>query len=110
MPLDNFEQHLESFVLNTRNAYESARNEINRLNTTKNEYMKICRGFRVFEYALCQKTKTRKRRKSTQSFFQIKKHPVLTLYRYYKTAKNQSVYYLSTMLALRIIKVNLKLQ
>ena len=42
--------------------------------------------------------------------FQIKKHPVLTLYSYYKTAKNQSVYFLSTILALRIGKVNFKLQ
>ena len=42
--------------------------------------------------------------------FYIKKHPVLTLYRSYKTAKNQSVYYLCTILALTIGKVNFKLQ
>ena len=42
--------------------------------------------------------------------FQIKKHPVLMLYGYYKTANNQSVYYLSTISALRIEKVNFKLQ
>ena len=42
--------------------------------------------------------------------FQIKNHPVLMLYRYYKTANNQSVYYLSTISALRIEKVNFKLQ
>ena len=28
------------------------------------------------------------------------KHPVLTVYRYYKTAKKQPIYYLSTILAL----------
>ena len=73
-----FEQHLESFVMNTQNAWESARNQINRINTSKNELLKIFRGFRVFEYALWQKTKTRKCRKSIE---RSKKHPVLTIYR-----------------------------
>ena len=48
----NFEQHFESCLLNTKNAWESARNQVNSLNTSKNELMKIFRGFRVFEYAL----------------------------------------------------------
>ena len=34
----------------------------------------IFRGFRVFEYALWQKTKTGKRRKSTESFLNQKIH------------------------------------
>ena len=58
MLLDNFEQHLESFILNARNAQKSAQNKITSLNTSKNELLKIFRGFRVFEYALWQKTKT----------------------------------------------------
>ena len=72
MLLDNFEQHLESFILNARNAQKSAQNKITSLNTSKNELLKIFRGFRVFEYALWQKTKTRKCRKSTESFLNLK--------------------------------------
>ena len=52
MLIANFEQHFESCLLNTKNACESARNQVNSLNTSKNELMKIFRGFRVFEYAL----------------------------------------------------------
>ena len=58
MLLDNFEQHLESFVLNTQNAWQSSQNQTIRLNTSKNELLRIFCGFRVFEYALWQKTKT----------------------------------------------------
>ena len=36
------------------------------------------------------------------------KHPVLTVYRYQKTAKKQSIFYLSTILALRIRKAIFK--
>ena len=36
--------------------------------TSKSSNNKIIRGFRIFEYALWQKTKTRKCRKSTESF------------------------------------------
>ena len=38
------------------------------LNTSKNELLKIFCGFRVFEYAPWQKMKTRKYRKSMESF------------------------------------------
>ena len=38
----------------------------------KNELIKIFRGFRVFEYALWQETKTQKRWKSTESFLNQK--------------------------------------
>ena len=72
MLLENFEQHLESFVLNAQNAYKSAQNQITSLNTPKNELLKIFRGFRVFDYALWQKTKTRNGRKSTESFLNLK--------------------------------------
>ena len=58
---------------------ESARNEINRLNTSKNELPKILRGFRIFEYALCQKTKTRKYRKPTERFLNQKEPGVNAL-------------------------------
>ena len=72
MLLDNFEQHLESFILNARNAQKSAQNKITSLNTSKNELLKIFRGFWVFKYDLWKKTKTRKRRKSTENFLNLK--------------------------------------
>ena len=40
--------------------------------TSKSSNNKIFCGFRVFEYALWQKTKTRKCRKSTESFLNQK--------------------------------------
>ena len=49
MLLDNFEQHLESFILNAQNAKKSAQNKITSLNTFKNELLKIFRDFRVFK-------------------------------------------------------------
>ena len=51
----------------TQNAYKSAQNQIKSL-TSKNKLVKVFRGFRFFEYALWQKNKPRKRRKSTESF------------------------------------------
>ena len=81
MLLDNVDQHVESFLLNTENAYESARNQINILNTSKNELLKTFRSFRVFEYALWQKTKSRKRRKPTESFSN-EKTPFVNGYHY----------------------------
>ena len=38
--------------------------------------------------------------KINRKFSKSKKHPVLTTYRYKKTAEKQSIYYLSTILAL----------
>ena len=52
MLIDNLEQHFDSCALNAQNAWKSAGNQINSLNTSKNELVKIFRGFRVFEYAL----------------------------------------------------------
>ena len=49
MLLDDFDQQLESFVLNAQNAQKSAQNQITSLNISKNELLKIFRGFRVFE-------------------------------------------------------------
>ena len=72
MPLDNFEQHFESFVLNTQNDYKSAQDQINRLNIAKNELLKIFGGFQIFKHALWQKMKTRKRQESTESFLNQK--------------------------------------
>ena len=74
MLLDNFEQHIESCVLNTEKVCKSARNQINSLNTSENRLLKIFLSFRVFEYALWQKTKTRKCWKSTESFLNQKIH------------------------------------
>ena len=50
--------HIESCVLNTQNTYESAPNQINSPNTSKNDLLNILRGSRIFEYALRQKIKT----------------------------------------------------
>ena len=49
MLIDNFEQYFKNCVLNAQNAQKSAENQINRLNTSKNEPMKMFRGFLVFE-------------------------------------------------------------
>ena len=72
MPLDNFEQHVESFVLDTQNDYKSAQEQINRLNIAKNELLKIFGGFQIFKHALWQKMKTRKCQESTESFLNQK--------------------------------------
>ena len=68
MLIDNFEQHFVNFVLKVQNVLRSAQNHINSLNTLKNELVKIFLGFWVFEYAIWQKMKIRKRGKSTESF------------------------------------------
>ena len=72
MPLDNFEQHFESFVLDTQNDYKSAQDQISRLNIAKNELLKIFGGFQIFKHALWQKMKTRKCQESTESFLNQK--------------------------------------
>ena len=82
MLIDNFEQHFDICVLNAQNPQKSAQNQINGLNTSKNELKKIFRGFRIFEYALWQKTKTRKCRKLTESFLNKKKAPTANGYQY----------------------------
>ena len=64
--------HIESCVLNTQNTYESAPNQINSPNTSKNDLLNILRGSRIFEYALRQKIKTRIHRKSAESFLNQK--------------------------------------
>ena len=69
---DNFEQQFQSCVLNAENNYKSAQNQINSLNASKNEVKRIFRDFRVFKYALWQKTKTRKCWKSAESFINRK--------------------------------------
>ena len=58
--LDTFDLRnpFESCDLNTQNPLKRALSKVNDLNTSKNELMKIFRGFRVFEYALWQKMKT----------------------------------------------------
>ena len=91
------------------NAQKSASNQINSLNTSKNELIEIFRGFWVFEYALWQKTKTRKCWKSTESF-PNKKKPTVNGYHYQKTAKKLPFCYLSTILALITRKSSFKLQ
>ena len=49
MLIDNFEQHFVNFVLKVQNALRSVQNQINSLNTFKNELVKIFCGYRVFE-------------------------------------------------------------
>ena len=51
MLIDNFEQHFEGCILNAQNAWKGAQNQINSLHTSKNEFLKILSGFRIFEYA-----------------------------------------------------------
>ena len=68
MLIDNFEQHFVHCVLNAQNAWKSAQNHTNSLNTSRYELMNILRDFQVSEYALWQKTKIRKYQKSTESF------------------------------------------
>ena len=72
MLIDNFEQQLESRALNAQNAPKSAQNQINSLSASRNELMKIFRGFRIFKYALWQKTKTQKCWRSTKGFLNQK--------------------------------------
>ena len=66
--VDIFEQNFENCLLTTQNASKNAWNQINGLYTSKNQFMRIFRGFQVFEYALWQKPKTQKWWKSTESF------------------------------------------
>ena len=67
---------------------------------SKSSKNKVFCGFRVFEYVLWQQTKSQKCWKSTESFLNQKKQPVLTFYHYQKTGKKQSLCNLSTILAL----------
>ena len=57
MLLDNFEQHLEIFILNAQHAWKSAKNKMTSLNTSKNEFLKSFHGFRVLKYDLWKKPK-----------------------------------------------------
>ena len=75
MLLKNFEQHFESCVMNTQNAYKSVRNQTNGFNTSENELLKIFRGFRVSNMLYRKKWEPGK---STESF-PNKKHPLLTV-------------------------------
>ena len=58
--------------------------------------MKIFRGFCIFEYGLRQKVKTRKCRKSTESFLN-QKIAIANSYHYQKTAKKLPIWYLNTI-------------
>ena len=71
--------------------------------------MKIFRAFRVFEYALRQKTKTQNAG-NQQKAFQIKKTLVVNGYHYWKTAIKLPNCYLSTILALIRRKASFKVQ
>ena len=73
MLIDNFEQHFESCVLNSQNAHKSAQNQIN-----EHELMKIFCGFRVFEYALWQKTKMLEINRKLSKL----KNPIVNSYHY----------------------------
>ena len=77
MLLDNFEQHIESFIVNTQNACKSAGNHISGFNNSKNELLKLFRGFRVLEYALWQKNKNPEMPEINRKISKSKNHPVL---------------------------------
>ena len=61
-------------------------------------------GFCVFEYALRQKTKSRKCWKSTNSFVNTKA-PLVNVDQYLKTDEKLPICYLSTILALMTKKL-----
>ena len=98
--VDNFEQHFESCFLNTKNPFKRALNKISCLITPKNEVIKIFRGFRVFEYALWQETKTRKRRKSTKGVLN-QKTLIVNSYHCQETPEKLPIWYLCAILASR---------
>ena len=75
----------------------------------KNELMEIFRGFWVFIYALWQKTKIWKWRKTIVSFLN-KEAPIVNHYHCQKTAKMLPILYLSGILALMTRKAFFKLQ
>ena len=92
-----------------REWFKSVPNDIKNVNIFENLPTKIFRGFRVFKYPLWRNTKTRKCWKSTESLLN-KKTPIVNSYRYYKTAKKQQSYYLSTIFTLITSKTSFKLQ
>ena len=109
MLIDNFEQDSGSYILLiAQNAQKSAQNQIASLNTSKNELLKIFLGFRVFEYVLWPKMKTRKCRKSTESFLS-QKTLIVSSYHYQETAEKLPIWYLCTILASRTRETPFKL-
>ena len=75
--VNNFKQHFESCALITQNAQKSARNQINSLNTSKNEFTKMFCGFRGFEYALWPKSENPQMPEINIKLSKSKKHPLL---------------------------------
>ena len=107
MLVDNFEQHFESCALVTQDAQMSAQNQINSLSTSRNEPMKIFRGFWIFEYALWQKNKNPKMPEINRKLCKLKT-PVVNDCNCQKTAEKSSISYLSTILALITRKATLR--
>ena len=75
----------------------------------KSSKNKIFRGFRVFKYVLLQKNENLEMPEINRKLSKSKKHSVLTVYCYYKTAKKQAVCNLRTILALITEKVTFEL-
>ena len=108
MLLDNFERNLESFVLKTQNALKSARNQINSLNTSRNELMKFSVVF-VFSNMLYGKIRKPENAGKQQKALQIENihcQRWLLLKNCYKTTNLLSKYHL----ALTARKATFKLQ
>ena len=95
--VDNLEQYFESCVLNSQNLCKGALNKVNGLITSKNQVIKIFRGFRVFEQALQQETKTPKSTKGVLN----QKILIVNSYHYQETAEKLPIWYLCTILASR---------
>ena len=90
------EQHFESCVLNTQNASKSVGNQMNSLDTSKNE-----ENFPLFPgLRICSIAKNKNPEMSDINRIPSNKEtPIVNGYHYYKTAKKLRVWYLSTNLA-----------
>ena len=78
------------------------------LSFRKIKLSKLSVVFRVFEYALCQETKTQKRQKSTKGVLN-QKILIVSSYHYQETTEKLPIWYLSTILASITRKTSFKL-
>ena len=82
MLIDNFEQQFVNFVLKVQNALRSVQNQINSLNTLKNELVKIFRGSRGFRICSMAKNENPETPEINRKLSKSKKSPVLIVYHY----------------------------
>ena len=94
-----FSPTLWEFCSEHTKSFKKSSEQRNGLNTSKNYLLKIVRGFRVLEYTLWQKNENPEMPEIDWKLPKSIKYSVLMVYRYQKTAKKQSIYYLRTILA-----------